>query len=201
VVESVRIAGTADVAADATIGAGTTVWHFAQIREGAVLGRGCVVGRCAYIGVGVEVGDNCKIQNNALVYEPARLGHGVFVGPSAVLTNDRFPRAINPDGTIKSSDDWRAVGVTVEEGASIGANATCIAPINVGRWALVGSGSTVVQDVPAFAVVVGTPARRIGWVGKAGRPLRPGMVAGEWTCPVTGDAYVEVDGVLSERPS
>ena len=107
-----RIAPTADVADDAVIGDGSQVWHLAQVREGVSLGERCVVGRGAYIGTGVQVGKNCKIQNYALVYEPASLGDGVFVGPAVVLTNDTYPRAVNPDGSLKSADDWHAQGVT-----------------------------------------------------------------------------------------
>lgn len=189
---------TADVAVSAAIGEGSKVWHYAQVREDARLGENCIIGRGAYIGTGVELGDNCKVQNYALVYEPAKLGHGVFIGPAVVLTNDHFPRAINPDGSIKSAHDWEPVGVTILEGASIGASATCVAPITIGRWALVGSGSTVIRDVPDFAIVVGSPARRVGWAGKAGQPLTPGPVDGEWVCPITGDVYFESNGTLSE---
>lgn len=182
---------TADVASSAMIAAGSKVWHYAQVREDAVIGENCIVGRGAYIGTGVEVGDNCKIQNYALVYEPAKLARGVFIGPAVVLTNDHFPRAINADGSPKSADDWHPVGVDIREGASIGANSTCIAPIVIGRWALVGAGSVVVKDVPEFALVVGTPARRIGWVGTAGHPLSTDS-SGDWICPATGARYREV---------
>jgi UDP-3-O-[3-hydroxymyristoyl] glucosamine N-acyltransferase len=116
------IAATADVDASATIGDGSKIWHLAQVRDNATLGQNCIVSRGAYIGSGVKIGDNCKIQNYALVYEPAVLGHGVFIGPAVVLTNDHFPRAINPDMTLKSGSDWDAVGVTIGDGASIGAN-------------------------------------------------------------------------------
>jgi len=182
---------TADVASSANIGAGSKIWHYAQVRENAQLGENCIVGRGAYIGTGVEMGDNCKVQNYALVYEPAKLGNGVFIGPAVVLTNDHFPRAINADGSPKSADDWHPVGVDIREGASIGANSTCIAPITIGRWALVGAGSVVVKDVPDFALVVGSPARRIGWVGTAGHPLTA-EADGLWVCPVTGKHYREV---------
>jgi len=182
---------TADVADSATISAGAKVWHYAQVRENAQIGQNVIVGRGAYVGTGVEVGDNCKIQNYALVYEPARLERGVFIGPAVVLTNDHFPRAINADGSPKSADDWHPVGVTILEGASIGASATCVAPITIGRWALVGSGSVVVKDVPDFALVVGSPAKRIGWVGTAGHPLT--HESGDlWVCPITGSHYREV---------
>ena len=192
-----RVHETADVASDAVIGRGSSVWHYAQVRESARIGENCIVGRGAYIGAGVELGDNCKVQNYALVYEPAKLANGVFIGPAVVLTNDHFPRAINADGSLKSAHDWEPVGVTIGEGASIGASATCVAPVTIGRWALVGSGAVVVKDVPDFALVVGSPARRVGWVGKFGVPLQAGA-EGEWLCPETGDRYVETDGALRE---
>lgn len=185
----VRIAPTADVAEDATIGAGTAVWHLAQIREGAVLGEHCTVGRGAYIGPDVVVGNNVKIQNYALVYEPARVADGAFIGPAAVFTNDHFPRSVNPDGTVKSGADWEPVGVTLLEGASVGARAVCVAPVTIGRWALVAAGATVIRDVPDFALMVGSPARRIGWVSRAGVPLVAGDEPGTWRCPRTGAAF------------
>ena len=128
---STRIAPSADVSEQAVIGEGSSIWHLAQVRERAVLGAGCIVGRGAYIGEGARLGDNCKVQNYALVYEPARLGDGVFIGPAVVLTNDRFPRAVNPDGTLKSASDWEAVGVTIGTGAAIGARAVCVAPVRL----------------------------------------------------------------------
>ena len=188
---------TADVAESAQIGPGSKIWHYAQVRENARIGADSIVGRGAYIGSGVVMGDGCKVQNYALVYEPASLGAGVFIGPAAVLTNDHFPRAINPDGSPKSTHDWEPVGVTILEGASIGASATCVAPITIGRWALVGAGSVVIKDVPDFALVVGSPARRVGWVGKAGVPLAEDE-SGTWVCPQSGDRYVERDGALRE---
>lgn len=190
-----RVVDSADVAADAAIGEGSSIWHLAQVREGARLGRNCVIGRGAYIGSGVSVGDNCKVQNYALVYEPAVLGDGVFIGPAVVLTNDTYPRAINPDGSLKSAHDWEPVGVTIERGASIGARATCVAPVRIGEWATVAAGAVVVKDVPAFALVAGVPARRIGWVGTSGVPLKESS-AGHWECPATGERYIETDGSL-----
>lgn len=195
-----RIVDTADVADSAVIGAGSSVWHLAQVREDAVLGENCVIGRGAYVGTGVTLGNNCKVQNYALVYEPAVLGQGVFIGPAVVLTNDTYPRAVNPDGSLKSASDWQPVGVSIREGASIGARAVCVAPVTIGRWATVAAGSVVTRDVPDFALVVGVPAKWIGWVGKAGVRL---VDRGEdaWVCPETGQRYVLSDGVLIEEAS
>ena len=193
-----QIADSADVAPEARIGDGTRIWHLAQVREGAVLGENCIVGRGAYVGPGVQIGDNCKLQNHALVYEPAVLEAGVFVGPAVVFTNDYFPRAVDPQGRLKTADDWESVGVVCREGASIGARAVCVAPVTIGRWALVAAGSVVTKDVPDFALVAGVPARRIRWVGRAGVPLEPGAGEGTWVCPRTGAAYAEVDGRLEE---
>jgi acetyltransferase-like isoleucine patch superfamily enzyme len=188
---------SASVASSASLGEGTRIWGLAQIREHAVLGTDCVVGRGAYVGPGVQVGDSVKIQNLAQVYEPARVASGAFIGPAAVLTNDQFPRAVNPDGSLKSADDWEPVGVTVGEGASIGARAVCVAPVRIGCWALVGAGATVVDDVADFALVVGTPAKRVGWVGKAGRPLKSAG-DGTYLCPATGAVYHEDSTGLRE---
>ncbi|MBT1003022.1 acetyltransferase [Paenarthrobacter sp. DKR-5] len=190
------IAATADVSDQAVLGEGTRIWHLAQVREDAHLGENCIVGRGAYVGTGVQIGRNTKIQNYALVYEPARLGDGVFIGPAVVLTNDTYPRSVSPDGSLKSAHDWTPVGVTVEDGASIGARAVCIAPLTIGRWATIAAGAVVTKDVPAFALMAGVPARRVGWVGKAGHPLE--NKDGRWVCPETGAAYVEDGNSLKE---
>jgi UDP-2-acetamido-3-amino-2,3-dideoxy-glucuronate N-acetyltransferase len=191
---------TADVAATAEIGAGSQIWHLAQVREGARLGLSCVVGRGAYIGPGVRIGDHVKIQNYALVYDPAEIGAGVFIGPAAVLTNDQHPRSVDPHGVPRRPDDWTPVGVTVREGASIGARAVCVAPVTIGRWAMVGAGAVVTADVPDFALVVGVPARHVGWVGRAGVPLRPDG-NGRWRCERTAELFREVEGGLYELSS
>ena len=191
------IQSTADVDDSAELGAGTTVWHLAQIREHARLGRDCIVGRGAYVGPGVVIGDNVKLQNYALVYEPARLEDNVFIGPAVVLTNDLYPRSVDVSGTLKRPADWDALGVVVHEGASLGARAVVVAGHSIGRWALVAAGAVVTRDVPDFALVAGTPARRIGWVGHAGVRLEPSGDS-RWRCPQTGRSYTERDGVLSE---
>lgn len=194
-----RVQPTAQVHETAEIGAGSSVWELAQIREDARLGEGCVIGRGAYVGTGVRIGDNVKLQNYALVYEPAELGDGVFVGPAVVLTNDHNPRSVDPEGKLKRGGDWEAVGVKVGEGASLGARSVCVAPVRVGRWAMVAAGAVVTRDVPDFALVVGVPARQIGWVGRAGvRLVERAGEEGAWECPQTGARYREKDGVLVE---
>ena len=189
------VADSADVSEQAVLGDGTRVWHLAQVREGVTTGADCIIGRGAYVGTGVTIGANCKIQNYALVYEPATLGDGVFIGPAVVLTNDHYPRAINSDGSPKSAADWQPVGVTIGTGASIGARAVCVAPVTIGKWAMVAAGTVVIKDVPDFAAVVGVPARQIGWVGRAGEPLIP-TGDGEFRCPKTNERYREIDAAL-----
>jgi UDP-2-acetamido-3-amino-2,3-dideoxy-glucuronate N-acetyltransferase len=189
---------TADVDERATLGPGTIVWHLAQIREDAELGAGCIVGRGAYVGPGVIIGDNVKLQNYALVYEPARIANNVFIGPAAVLTNDMYPRSVDQTGKLKRAQDWHAEGVVALEGASIGARAVVLPGLTIGRWALVAAGAVVVHDVADFALVVGVPARHVGWVGMAGERLvleRPS----EWRCPRTGDLYIEDAGQMSRN--
>lgn len=176
------------VAKTAVVDASARVWDMAQLREHCVIERDCIVGAGAYIGVSVTLGAGTKVQNYALVYEPAIIGKGVFIGPAAILTNDHNPRAVNLDGSLKGAEDWSPVGVIVEDGASIGARAVCVAPVRIGKWALVGAGSVVTNDVPDFALVVGNPARQVGWVGRRGFRL---VEAGDglFVCPKSGEAY------------
>ncbi len=184
-----------EISEHAKIGKGTKVWSFSKVSEGAQIGENCVIGRSVYIGPGVEIGRNCKIQNNALLYEPAILGNGVFIGPGAILTNDLNPRAVNSNLQLKTQDDWDKQGVEIEEGASIGAGAICIAPVQIGKWSLVGAGAVVTADVPDYALVVGNPAKRVGWVGKAGFKLEF-VGNGKYSCPKDGSTYLEIDGLL-----
>jgi len=167
-----------------------SIWHFAQVRERANVGAGTIIGSHAYLGTGVRVGRNCKIQNNALIYEPAVLEDGVFIGPAVILTNDHWPRAVRTDGLRKQTADWSLVGVTVHEGASIGAGAVCVAPLTIGRWAMVGAGAVVTRDVDDYSLVAGSPAVQVGWVGRSGHRLRaseddPTILI----CPVTNERY------------
>ena len=175
---------SADVAADATIGAGTRVWHHAQVRAGAVIGRECILGKDVYIDAGVRIGDRVKLQNGALVYHGATIEDGVFIGPRAVLTNDRHPRAITPNGRLQDAGDWAVGPIRVHFGASIGAGAIVLPGVTIGRWAMVAAGAVVARDVADHALVAGVPARPVGWVCPCGRRLVP--VDGRLTCPVCG---------------
>ncbi len=194
--DSEQIYPTADVDSRAKIGPRTTVWHLAQIRENAQLGGDCIVGRGAYVGPGVIIGDRVKLQNYALVYEPAVLEDEVFIGPAAVLINDVYPRSTDVTGRVKRPADWDALGVVIRHGASVGARAVIGAGVVVGRWALVAAGAVVTKNVPDFALVAGVPARRTGWVGRAGSRLVE-QDDGAWRCPATDERYEEIDGTLT----
>lgn len=179
----------------AVLGLSCRVWAWTQLRENVTVGDGTSFGQGCYVGPGVTIGNQCRIQNGALIYEPSVLGDSVFVGPGTVFTNDRFPRAVNIDGSPKKDGDWSPDGVQVERGASIGARAVLIGPVKVGQWAMVGAGSVVTADVKPYALVLGIPAVQVGWVGKSGRKL---IKAGEvWQCPETHTHYVEREGELT----
>jgi len=192
---------SADVSPEARIGAGTRVWNGAQVREGAVLGERCIVGKDAYIDVGVHIGDRVKIENGALVFHGVTVEDGVFVGPGAILTNDRNPRAITPQGEVATDADWTLSPILLRAGCSIGAGAVVVAGVEVGRWALVGAGAVVTRSVPEHAIVVGNPARALGWacvsghrlVDEAGRPFPPDAT-GRATCPADERGYRIAEG-------
>lgn len=180
---------TAVVEDGASIGAGSHVWHLAHVRAGATIGGECVIGKGAYIGAGVALGDRCKIQNNAMIFEGATLADGVFVGPGAQLANDRFPRAVTPQGTLKGSADWTLGHVTVDEGATIGAGAIVIPDARIGSWAMVGAGAVVTGDVSAHELVAGNPARHVGYVCACGRRLAREGETATWRCGECGRTF------------
>jgi acetyltransferase-like isoleucine patch superfamily enzyme len=171
--ENPRIHPTSDVSPKAEIGEGSSIWHEAQVREGAHLGRNCIVGKGAYIDFGVHIGDNVKIQNRVSIYHGVTIEDGVFVGPHVCLTNDRLPRAVNPDGSPKSADDWTVSPILVRKGAAIGAHSVVLPGITIGRWAMIGSGSVVTRDVPDYGLVWGNPARLRAYVCPCGHRLAP----------------------------
>jgi acetyltransferase-like isoleucine patch superfamily enzyme len=151
---------TADVSDKAVIGDGTKIWHQAQIREGAVIGSNCIISKCVYIDFNVKIGNNCKVQNFVSVYHGVTVEDDVFLGPSCTLTNDMYPRAVNAN--------WKTVDTLIKKGASVGANATIVCGITLGEYCMVGAGAVVTKDVAPHALVVGNPARAIGYVCKCG---------------------------------
>lgn len=159
---------TALVEDGASVGAGSRIWHHAQVRTRAKIGARCIVGKGAFVDFDVTIGDDSKLQNYACVYHGVTLGRGVFVGPHAVFTNDLRPRATNPEFAPLADGDWEVGETTVDDGAAIGANATILPGIRIGRWAMIGAGAVVTRDVPAYALVAGSPARRLGWVCACG---------------------------------
>lgn len=167
-----RIHPTADVASSAIIGPGTSIWNQAQVREHARIGASCVIGKNAYVDAGVVIGDRVKIQNNVSLYRGVTIETGVFIGPHVCFTNDKVPRAVNRDGSLKTDADWEVSPTLVRFGAALGANSTILPGVSIGRWAMVGSGSVVTHDVADYEMVVGNPARRIGSACPCGEPAR-----------------------------
>ena len=188
-----RVHPSADLEDDVTVGAGTAIWQRAQVRRGASIGAECVIGRDAFIDVDVAIGDRTKIQNGALVYHGVTVEDGVFIGPGAILTNDRYPRAITPEGELAGTDDWEVTPTTLAHGCSIGAGAVVVAGCDVGRFATVGAGAVVTRPVPGHALVVGNPAQRIGWVCACGDRL---VDADGHPAPADIERYA-IDPVLS----
>ena len=173
---------TAVVEANARIGAGTKIWHHAQVREGAEIGEQCTLGKNVFVDTGVVIGAGVKIQNNVSVFRGVQLDDEVFVGPSAVFTNDRFPRATSPG--------WEVAETRVRHGASIGANATLMCGLEIGPWAMIAAGAVVTRTVAPHELVAGNPAHRLGWVCRCGRVLArttediPAMI-----CPFCGERF------------
>ena len=172
---NVRIHPTADVSDQAQIGAGTSIWHQCQIRENVQIGTHCILGKGVYVDFEVHIGNNVKVQNYVSIFHGVEIEDGVFVGPHVCFTNDNFPRAINPDGSLKAADDWEIGPILIKRGAALGANATILPKVVVGEWALVGAGAVVTKDVPDYGLVVGNPARLIGFVCTCGRRLVAGQ--------------------------
>ena len=188
---SVRIHPTAEVSPEARIGPGTSIWNQAQVREGVRIGAGCVIGKNAYVDFDVVIGDNVKVGNNVSLFHGVSVEDGVFIGPHVCFTNDRVPRAINPDGSLKGADDWEVGPIVVRYGAALGAASVILPGVTIGRWALVGSGSVVTRDVADHELVAGNPARRLGSVCDCGQPLRDAPDAAVFVgdCPRCGRAF------------
>lgn len=155
----------------ANIGFGASIWNNCQVRENASIGRGSILGKDVYVDFDVQIGDHVKIQNGAYIYHGTIIESGVFIGPGVIFTNDKRPRAINPDGTIKGNSDWDVSPIRVCYGASIGAGAIILPNVTIGRFAMVGAGSVVTRDVGDYALVLGNPARQIGYVCICGEKI------------------------------
>lgn len=186
---------TAEVSPQATIEPGARIWHQAQVREEAHIGANCIIGKGVYIDFDVSIGANSKLQNGVCVYHGATVEDGVFLGPGVILTNDRLPRAISPDGSLKTADDWQISPILVRRGASIGAGAIVLPGVTIGEFAMIGAGAVVARDVPPHGLVYGNPARLHGYVCRCGQVLtshkaplgqeQPGI----WLCPTCSSRY------------
>jgi UDP-2-acetamido-3-amino-2,3-dideoxy-glucuronate N-acetyltransferase len=179
---------SAIVDAPAAIGAGTKIWHFCHIMAGAVIGERCVVGQGCFVAAGAVLGNGVKLQNNVSVFSGIVLEDDVFCGPSAVFTNVKNPRA-----AVSRKHEYRKT--LVKRGATVGANATVLPGVTIGEWAFVGAGATVTRDVPAYALVMGAPARCVGWVSAHGERLV--FEHGRAVCPATGEEYLLRDRTVS----
>lgn len=173
----------------AQIGEGTRIWHFVHVSPGARIGERCSLGQNVYVGNDVRIGDNVKIQNNVSVYDAVTLEDDVFCGPSMVFTN-----VYNPRSAVVRKNEYRRT--LVKRGATLGANCTIVCGATVGEYAFVGAGAVINRDVPDYALMVGVPARQLGWMSRHGERLNLPLTGnGEATCPQTGDRYLLRDGV------
>lgn len=173
--DGVKIDPTAEIHPSAKIGRGTSIWNICQIRENVSIGVECIIGTGVYIDFGVMIGNRVKIQNGVKIYHGVEVDDGVFLGPGMCFTNDIYPRAINPNGSLKGESDWVVGKTKVKKGASIGAMSVILPGITIGEFALIGAGSVVTKDVPSFALVYGNPARIAGYVCKCGKGLKQGI--------------------------
>lgn len=183
--DNIFIHPTAEVSEQAVIGKGTKIWNWAQIREKAEVGEQCVISKNVYIDTKVKIGNGVKIQNNVNVYNGVTIENNVFLGPAMTFTNDMFPRAFNLA--------WEITETLVKEGASIGANATIVCGVTIGKFALVGAGSVITKDIPDYALVVGNPGRVIGYVCECGIRLSEGVV-----CKTCKNTYGFKEGSLQK---
>ena len=190
---------TAEVEPEAIIGDGTKIWRHTQVRRGARIGMDCILGKGVYVDHDVTIGNRVKLENGAFVFYGAAVEDGVFIGPRACLTNDRVPRSITASGALKTDEDWEAGRTVVRYGASIGAGAVIVTGVTIGRWAMVGAGAVVTHDVPDHALVIGVPARHVGYVCACGHRLRADADQ-RWFCGHCQAVYdLTVLGITREK--
>jgi len=187
---------TAIVEENVKIGDGTKIWHFAQVRRGAKIGKNCVIAKSVFIDFDSEIGDNVKIQNHAIIYHKVIIEDGVFIGPNVCFTNDKIPRAINLNGTPKKADDWQVSTIHIGQGASIGGHSVILPGLTIGEFALIGAGTVVTKDIPAFGLVYGNPARLHGFVCRCGKKFARFLESNEkivGKCHCGLEAEIEID--------
>jgi acetyltransferase-like isoleucine patch superfamily enzyme len=163
---------TADVSDRAVIGDKTIIWNNAHVREDAKIGSNCIIGDGVYVGRGVTIGDKVKIQNYSVIYRGVTVEDGVLIGPHTCFSNDKYPRALNDDGLLKTDEEWHALKTIVKRGASIGANCTILPGIVIGEYAMIGAGSVVTKDIPPFSLAFGNPAQVKGRVNTCGKIMQ-----------------------------
>jgi len=184
-----QVHATAIIDSGARIGQGSRIWHWVHICSGAHIGENCSFGQNVFVGNNVVVGNNVKIQNNVSVYDNITLEDDVFCGPSMVFTN-----VYNPRSTVSRKDEYR--NTLIRQGATLGANSTIVCGVTIGEYAFIGAGAVINKDVPGFALMVGVPARQVGWMSRFGEQLDlPFEGHGEVVCPHTGERYLLQDGV------
>jgi acetyltransferase-like isoleucine patch superfamily enzyme len=210
---SARVDATADLEPDSSVGSGSSIGQRARLGAGTRVGVDCTVGPDVFIDAGVVIGDRVQVHRGVLIYEGVGIADGVFIGPGAILTNDRYPRAVTSTGELARAADRPIVPSTLAEGCTIGAGAVVVAGVAIGAWSMVGAGAVVTRDVPNHALVVGSPAHRIGWVCACGARLvdskgepmaaEPGRYAAhqELICPSCGRTYAYIPDAerLAER--
>jgi UDP-2-acetamido-3-amino-2,3-dideoxy-glucuronate N-acetyltransferase len=186
--DTTYIAKNADVDPRAEIGKNVKIWNWVQVRENVKIGDNCILSKGVYIDANVIIGNNVKIQNNVSVYEGAIVEDGVFIGPHVCFVNDKNPRSINPTGILKLKDDWEISKTYIKYGSSLGANSTILCGVTVGKFALVGSGTVVAKSIPDYAIVIGNPAKIVGYACPCGFRMKIRRTAekGEYYCEKCG---------------